>query len=165
MLFPFIFLLILTGCRSQTPWTTDRISSGQSKFNSTKLAYTAEDPINGLDLEFLKIQDTLYAYLNVHSVPIPPLKKGEGNGIQYSAVYITIGPEKHRFEAIRREGGQRLLLPNDAADLILSSLKKELPVGIAVSGYSSLVTPSDFAKQYKKIEKNHTFKSPFHSPF
>jgi len=154
-------LLLLSGCRSDTSWTVDHVASGRSRFNSTKLTYTAADPINGLDLEFLKTREHLYVYLNVHSVPIPPLKTDP----HHSFVYITVDTERHRFEAVRREGGQRLLLPEDAINLIISSLNQQLPVEIAVSGYSSLISPSDFSKKYKKIQHISAFENPFHLPF
>ena len=157
--FVLLALFLLSGCRSDTSWTVDRVASGHSKFNSTKLTYTAADPINGLDLEFLKTQEHLYVYLNVHSVPIPPLKTDP----HHSFVYITVDTEKRRFEALRREGGQRLLLPEDAINLITSSLDQQLPVEITVSGYSSLISPSDFSKKYKKNTTHPHFRKPLSS--
>ena len=161
MFLPVLTLLLLASCRSTNPWSVDRVTSGNTKFNSTKLTHFTNDPIHGLDLEFLKTHDRLYVYLNVHSTPIPPLKTDP----ESSFVYISVESEKHRFEAHRREGGQRLLLPDSAVELIISSLEQQHPITIHVAGYQSLIAPSEFSKQYQKIKQSPLFENPFHLPF
>ncbi|MBS0652994.1 MAG: hypothetical protein JSR39_05635 [Verrucomicrobia bacterium] len=153
--------VILASCRSSSPWALDRVESGNSDFNSAKLTFPANDPIHGIDVEFLNTSKNLYVYLNVHSIPIPALK----NNPKYAFVHLTIGTEKYRFEALRREGGQRLLLPEEAVDLMISSLRKNLPIEIKVSGYSTQITPSGFPEKFKKMQQSPLFPNPFHLPF
>ncbi len=151
----------LASCRSNNPWDLDRVESGHSDFNSTKLIFPADDPIHGIDVEFLNTSKNLYAYLNVHSLPIPELK----NNPKHAFVYFMIGSEKHRFEALCREGGQRLLLPEDAVKLMISSLENDLSIQIKISGYSAEITASGFSEKYKEMEQSPFFSNPFHLPF
>jgi hypothetical protein len=152
---------MLTSCRSGSRWSLDRVESGSSAFNSTKLIFPAGDPIHGIDVEFLNTSKNLYVYLNVHSTPIPALKDDP----KHAFVILTIGSEKHRFEAVRREGGQRLLLPEEAVNLLIGSLQKDLPIEIKISGYSAQLTASDFSEKFKKMQQNPLFPNPFHLPF
>ncbi len=151
----------LTSCRSRNPWALDRVASGNSDFNSTKLIFAANDPIHGIDVEFLHTSKNLYVYLNVHSTTIPELK----NNPKHAFVYLTIDSEKYRFEALCREGGQRVLLPEDAVKLMISALQENLPIEIKISGYSTQITASGFSEKYKKMQESPLFPNPFHLPF
>ncbi len=153
--------LHLTSCRSNSHWALNRVESGNPQFDSTKLTFYSTDPINGIDLELLNTHQQLYVYLNVHSVPIPPLKTDP----KHALVHITIGKEKHRVEALRREGGQRLLLPEDAVQLILDALKKEQSLDLAISGYRVSIDPEGFSERYEKMQTAPAFQNPFHLPF
>lgn len=156
-----LLLMTAVSCRSQNPWSFDRVDSGNPDFNSAKISFYAKDSIHGIDLEFLKTKDHLYGYLNVHSFPIPALKSNP----QLAIVQICANKKKYRFEAFRREGGQRLLLPEDAIALLLELLKNKQSIQINVSGYTAMIDPIGFAERYQKIEENPLFSNPFHLPF
>ena len=160
-LFALSVLLHLCGCRSDNSWAFSRIDSQETQFNSTKLTFASQDPIHGIDLELVSINQQLHLYLNVHSVPIPSLKTDP----QYAAVRITIGTQESQlFEALRREGGQRLLLPETAMHLIIDSLKNHIPVHIAIHGYQTSIEPTGFLKYYQQMHKQPLFQNPFHLP-
>ncbi len=160
-LFALSVLLHLSGCRSDNRWAFSRIDSQDTQFSSSKLTFASQDPIHGIDLELLSTNQELHLYLNVHSVPIPPLKTDP----QHAAVRITIGiQESQSFEAWRREGGQRLLLPETAMHLIFDSLKNHLPVHIATQSYQTSVEPTGFLKYYQQMHKQPLFRNPFHLP-
>jgi hypothetical protein len=156
-----IILICITGCRSNNSWVFDRVESGNAAFNSSRLTFPSSDQINGIDVEFLKTPHHLYTYLNVHSLPISPLKSSP----QHAFVYIIIGEEKHRFEALRREGGQRLLLPEDASSLLISALQKHQTIILKIAGYTSQISPQGFSKYYSELDRTPLFPNPFHLPF
>lgn len=152
---------LLASCRSSSPWNLDRVESGNAAFNSTKLIFPASDAIYGIDIEFLHTSKDLYVYLNVHSTPVPPLKDDP----KHAHVVLTVGSEKHHFVALRREGGQRLLLSKETVNLLIESLQKDLPIEIRVSGYSTQLTTADFSKKFQKMQQAPLFPNPFHLPF
>ena len=155
-----LLLLCCASCKSNNSWTFDRVESGSSNFNSTRMTFPSPDPINGIDVELLRTSNRLYAYLNVHSLPIPQLN----NHPKHAFVYFLIGEEKHRFEALCREGGQRLLLPDEATTLLISAMQKQQTIDIKVSGYAAQVTPSGFSTYYSKMVHSPLFPNPFHLP-
>lgn len=153
--------LTLSSCRSHSQWSLNRVESGSPQFDSTKLTFYSSDSINGIDLEFLNTHERLYAYLNIHSVPIPILKSDP----KHIIVHLTIGEEKHHIKALRREGGQRFLLPEEAVNLILDALKKEQRLDLAISGYKTSIDPEGFSERYQKMQHTPLFQNPFHLPF
>lgn len=129
----FVNLLCLaSSCHHQSPWSTSQINSHDPHFSSLQVAFYAEDPVHGLDVEFLKTFQNLYLYLSTHA----PFK--------HSWVDITIDGQKLRFQGHPQKGYQRLLLPKDATELILSALARQSPIDIAIAGFNTRIPPGHF---------------------
>jgi hypothetical protein len=156
-----VVLLFFCGCSRSSNWASNQIDVGDEKYNSTRISYYAPNPINGIDLEFLRTPSRLLAYLNVHSLPIPSTKEDP----KAVAVDLLIEEEKYHFAAYRYEGGQRLLLPEDMVDLIIKALIEKKPLQIKVPGYFTRIEPKGFEDKFEKMQQKAVAKIPFHSPF
>jgi len=151
---------LLIGCSRSDNWKVSHIQSGSKQFSSSRLSYHTPDPINGIDVEFLALDTSCNLYLHVHSHPVKPYK-----GDQKTALVSMKTEEKSEsFVAKRHAGGQRLLLPAQANDFLVTSLKEGKTVIISTSGYSSTLSPNSFERKYHLLEKPPRFKNPVHSP-
>lgn len=153
-------IFFLVSCSQATPWSINHIKTGNACFDSSELCYRSSDPANGLDLEMIRTQESLRLYLSVRSRIIPPYK----NNPQEAIVEVLANGEKHRFIAFRHEGGQRVLLPEECQNLILSQLKDNHPVAISLSGYKNIIEPTSFSSFYEQLY-NPPYSHPFRLPF
>jgi hypothetical protein len=146
----FILLLILTlfcSCNSIKPWAFKEVVSNNPQFNSTLLTYQSDDELMGVGVEILKGIFGTFGYLNVHSRQIPSLPDAPSKSI----VVLLIDEKKFPYNADRMEGGQKLLLPQEATAQLTSSLLNNQSVTIYLDGFKSTLEPTNFANMYKKI--------------
>lgn len=156
----FSLFVLLTACSSHSHWTSDHVESDKKDFSSTKLSYLSEDTVHGIDLEFLKIEKRMNVYLNVHSVPVPP---HQGN--QKSALLkLDIDGEIIRCETYRLEGGQRILLPDEMAKIVITSLQDRKEITFILPGYRSTVKAEDFLTKFDELLHPFPLQNPFHLP-
>ncbi len=158
-----IHFLILLGCLAiscgkQSHWAFDQIHSNKSEFCSTKLTYRSLDPAYGINLEFLKTQDSLNTYLNVHSIPL----KGKQKDVPLK---IEIDGKVLRASAYRLAGGQRFLLPQETANLLIDALKNGKEVSMTLVEYKTTFKPDDFSQKFEKLLHPLPIQNPFHLPF
>lgn len=151
---------LLTGCSRSDSWKVSHIQSGSKQFSSSRLSYRSPDPVNGVDVQFLSLDESCHLYLHVHSHPIKPYMGDPKKAL----VQVKTEDKTTSYFAIRHQGGQRLLLPDEAKDYIVEKLKSGQFVTISTSGYSSTLTPESFDKKYFLLEKPPRFRIPVHSP-
>ncbi len=146
-------LLLLCACAKQDHWALDTVRAGGEAFNSSKLCYRADDRINGIDLELLSTSEKLSIFLNVHSqaAPIYP------NDPKKTLVKISSPQKKLLILAHRREGGQRLLLPESTYSFILSTLQSGEPLTLQIPGYITTIEPERFSKHFEKFQHPFPF--------
>ncbi len=111
-------------------------------------------------VEMIYTQDHLRTHLEVHSQTIPPY---QGNQNQVLVTLKTAGQTTHSL-AYRHAGGQRVTLPSDLQDLLIQSLLKGDPVTLELPGYSTTLSPKQFASSYQKLQKE-PFNNPLQLPF
>lgn len=155
-----LLLLLSCSCNKGSSWVSSHIQSGNVSFDSSKLTYLSADPLRGVNLQILRTKDCLHFYLDVLSRVIPPYK----NDPKQAIVEIEIEGKKHTFIAARHSGGQRVLLPFDAQELITASLKEGKNVQIALSGYKTTFLSEGFSERYEKLSFP-PLKNPFKLPF
>lgn len=105
----------------------------------------------GLEIELAKGQSGLRMYLNVYSLEVPQEEPGTGS----TFVEILRGNESCSFYASIFSGGQRMLLPSEGMDYIISSLLCQEPLSITVGKYHTEIKPLDFVKKYKLLMKDY----------
>ena len=161
LLFPFIFFSLFISCNKQSHWAFDQIHSDKAEFRSTKLTYYARDPVNGIDIEFLKSDDHLNAYLNIHSIPIKPYKGDPTSTL----VTINIEGEASQCRAYRLAGGQRFLIPESTTQILIDALSNRKAISIALAGYRTVVQAEDFSSKFEKLFNPLSIENPFRLPF
>jgi hypothetical protein len=144
---------LLCGCSRTDRWQETSIQTGSSKYDSSRLLYVAEDRVNGIDLELLQTPQGLKIYLLVHSSPVAPY----GEEGKKSLVRISTEKEKKVILATRREGGQRLLLPETIYPFILTALKEKEWLTLQLSGYETRISPGKFKEKFEKLEHPSKF--------
>lgn len=137
MIFTLFFLFL--SCQCQPLWIFEKTVTCRSDFNSGVLFYPAEDPITNLELEITQTGSGLYAYINVFACPI--LSTTQDHQVEVS---VTINSEENCFLADILTGGQRLLLPDDARDLIIGALLDGMAVDVRAGPYRQNVSPDGF---------------------
>jgi hypothetical protein len=152
--------LLLFSCNKQSHWKNDQVHSDQKEHSSSKLCYLSNDPIHGIDIEFLRTQEHLKIYLNVHSVPVPAY---QGNP-KSASLKLVIDSEPFSSEIYRLEGGQRFLLPDEIAETLIEALENDREVIVSLPGYRSIVKVEDFSTKFERMQHPFPMKNPFHLP-
>lgn len=153
-----LLLVLLSACSTPSHWSSNEIRSRTQEHDSTKLSYLSKDRAHGIDLEFLKTNQHLHIFLNVHSLPIPSNKNKTAHLKLESSGKIST------CEAHLLEGGQRLLLPEETASLLIESLKNQNDVTLTLPGYRTTVLAEDFSKKFHRL-LHPGIENPLHFDF
>lgn len=86
-------------------------------------------------------------YVNVYSFEIQP----EAPNLNSVEVDVAIEDERQKFKAFIYQGGQRLLLPTEARDLIINALFNKESVVISVGKYSGEIISAGFIEKYDSL--------------
>ncbi len=136
-------LILAASCQQSSPhWTASYVEG------SSNLTYHDVDPNYGIALEMVVGSEETSFYLDVHSHPIPPYADNPKEAI----VTLSTGDEKYVVMAMRREGGQRLIVPKEAHAFILSTLRQGLPLTIQLEGYTTTIDSKNF-KAIKELKE------------
>lgn len=150
--------LLLCACSRPSHWSSNEIHSRTKEHDSSKLSYYSRDRAHGIDLEFLKTKDHLNVYLNVHSIPIPATPN------KTATFKLESAGKTLTCEAYRMEGGQRLLLTEEIATLLIESLKNHNDVTLSLPGYRTTIKAEDFSKKFHRLFHPH-LENPLHFDF
>lgn len=144
----FLLFFIFTACSKPCGWIYREVNSDCCQFSSASLAFTNPNPFNGLELSFLRGDFGTVGYVSIFRGQITPFDFGD------TKIVVFIENEQFVFHARCLEGGQRLLLSNEATEFVLSALNNSKTVTIALIGYYSVITPAKFHKYYQKFIEN-----------
>jgi len=142
----------LSGCSNECPsWRNENIqSSSCPSYSIKKVYFPTKNNLSGLELEIADSLTGLRMYLNSFSTILPA---EEDDAHQTNVTYI-VADQRYQAAAYRMEGGQRLLLPNDATEQILDALWDQQTVEFQVGRYKAVVDPDGFREAYSVIDKN-----------
>lgn len=88
-------------------------------------------------------------YLNIHGKPIPPTLDSNNEVI----AILEIEDERRAYRAIRMEGGQRFLLPDEAKDELIEALLAMKKTKVYLDGYATEVSSRNFSKLYCQFSR------------
>ena len=151
---------LLWGCSKSDPWRISSIQTGTTEFSSCKLCYYNPDTVNGIDIEFLSLEDSSHLYLSVHSHPIRPYEKDP----QRACISFAEDGRIKTFIGMRHQGGQRVLLSEEAKDYLIRALLDNKTIVVSTSGYSTTVTPISFQKKYPLLQQPGRFNFKIKNP-
>ncbi len=141
----FLFLISCTTCHQ---WNLIETRADSPCFESARLYYAPEVMSCGLELELDCGTSGWRMYVNTFSLAIAPIDKNNPQ----ATVNIEIEDIQYQFLADLFKGGQRLLLPDEARDLIIETLLQGMLVKITVGRNSEVFPPKNFAEHYEKMK-------------
>lgn len=142
-------LIVLASCGRKEVWQYREVVSDCPQFNSANLTHCPSNPFTGIEVQFLKGEFGTLCFLNVFCREIIPLL-----GDPKSALAILeIDQTQYPFKAIRMESGQRALLPDEAACLLISALSNASTVTIYLDSYVTQISSEKFPYYFKKVQK------------
>lgn len=141
------FFLFFSSCSqpacNRWEWTTFKVDYPCITF--AKAYYPPSNNFNGIEVEWVRSGGEHRLYLNAMTLQFPCADD------QTVDVSVCIEGEEYHFVAAWLQGGQRLLLGDDAQELIISTLFEGCPVDISVGRYHTTVTSDNFAKIYDRM--------------
>ena len=142
-------MFITSSCsHSSKLWVLQKISSSNPSYDAARIFFTTNSFL-GLELEITRVDKDLCSYINVFSQEIP-IMKGHSNK---SLLTISSNNTQQTFVTNRLQGGQRILLPKEATNLIIDELNKNKTLRIIIpnSLYDGEIISSNFSKVFKKL--------------
>lgn len=140
-LIPTILLaFLLTGCCSQKNWVYKEVISDFPQFDSKQLTHLSEDTFSGFEVQFLKGEFGTLGFLNTYIGQVPS-----------DTVVLQIGGVFHCYQGVLMEGNQRMQLPDEATATLIQALLEGETVQVSMDNFSSLLSPENFTKKYKKF--------------
>lgn len=137
--------LLAVSCQSSPPsWKVSETKSRHPSYQACSISQKPDNPYRGMELEFVRTSSRTHAYLNVFSLTFPSDRLDENK----TKVVIKIEDEEQIFLAHRLEGGQRLLLPEDARDLLVQALLENKPVAMIAGRFDVKISPGNFSKKH-----------------
>jgi len=146
----FLFFFFLASCSKakELRWYYESDTNVSSSYRSARLYYPTDIPFDGLEIEILKGKDDRVIYFNVLQRLIPPYNSDTSKAI----VTIQDGSEQQNFIVQRLQGGQRLKLSLEAANLLTEKLLKGEDIHIFLDSYEAKISSEHFSKLYRKLK-------------
>lgn len=146
--------LLAVSCQSSSSWEVSETKSQHLSHQACRISRKPDNLFRGMGLEFVRTSSGTRAYLNVYSMEFSPHLSDKSK----TEVLICIDQEEHTFMAHRMEGGQRLLLTDDARLLLTKALSDKKSIVIRSGRFIVEIIADDFSKNHcQKIiscEKN-----------
>ncbi len=138
--------LLLTSCTCPN-WTLDKTITFNPCYNSGRLYFYADCCGKDLELELDRGASGLRMYINVFSLEIAPVILDPPQ----AELVITIEESEYKYLADILQGGQRLLLTDEARDLIIDTLQSNQIVILKAGRYKAAIQPENFSSLYYNL--------------
>lgn len=86
-------------------------------------------------------------YVNIFSLPVIPLPDNPF----HVNVEVEVNDNIFHFCSVLMQGGQRILLPDEARDLIIEALISYNLLTLSVGRYSTTIDTDNFVELYSKL--------------
>lgn len=147
--FLFLLPLIFFSCHRNDPWQQTAIRNSDPTYDLAKLSHPAASDHRGIQIEFIRQEQTIKGYLNVHTFAFPPLE----NHPKQTSITFLAGETRQTFVVDRLAGGQRLRLSPNSLDALLQLLHDYPQVTIQSGHYSQTYSSDTFDRHYRKLCK------------
>lgn len=112
-----------------------------------KLYLPACSTFNGFDAVLIRANGCISFYLNALTLCFP----NYGEDPDHTEVVFCIDDEVSTFIADKLQGGQSLLLPEEAMQLVVSAMLQQKCVDITIGRYQTTLIPDHFDTSYNKF--------------
>lgn len=118
---------------------------------SSKLTIPLKNSYMGLELQIYYTPTCLYGYLVSKDYYLSPNNNN-------SKITFNSDGESFMYNCKTHEGNQRIFLPKDLLDKIISSLKEKNRIQLEIEGQTGIIEGSDsFAKKFDNLCQNIPF--------
>ncbi len=128
-------LLLLSACASKNVWHMQKVLSKLPDQHSMLISYHPKNEITGIGVELLTGSFGKRAILYVCARQIPSLPHAP----HQANVIFLIDEEQHCYKAQKMEGGQKVLLPEEATKMLFEAVECNKGVTIVLDGYLSKI--------------------------
>lgn len=134
----FLLILILGSCRP-SPWIYQSVCSDFPQFNSSQITYLSKDPFQEIEVQILNGHFGKIVFFNALC--------GE---LKSDLFTLKIQERHYQYRGMMMEGNQRLMLPLEAAEQLLSAIFKGYEVFASMDHYYANLSPIINFKFFKK---------------
>ena len=145
-----LYFMILTACSTPTcrQWEIQEIVTNTPCFNGGRLTLDPDSDYSHLELELVRNSSGIRFYINLLFLQAPPWKEDPA---RTSLIIQFENQEPWTVHPYLLEGGQRLLLPGDIADVLVQALLDESFFTIQIGRSQVHVVFTQFTKNYKRL--------------
>lgn len=139
-------LLFCSACTQCREWKFDCEKTPSPEYSSSQMILPAQEN-ETLALEIVSTISGLRMYVNVYSIPLSPLPFDD------KKIDVTFSTEEASFIVVADLliGGQRVLLPPQTTEWMITTLLDFRTVKVSVGRYSAEITPASFQEHYFKM--------------
>lgn len=134
---------LLVSCQVTSQWRCQKIRTLDA-CDCIRVTYRSENPSNGIDLEFLRTEEGVISYLQVHSAPISSKEERAKLKISSDSSSFTYLLPLHK-------GNQRIRLDKEVQEKLITLLYQKKPITLNLGTYSETINPHPFEKVYEQI--------------
>lgn len=138
-----ILAFLLASCSSnKSSWQCASLPSSPCK----KLYLTPQNTFQNLEIVLQKDGEESKAMINVYGIPLKAERDGR------TKLVLTLDGTSTCYSAYLLEGGQRIVLPNDAEQKLLEALYQKKPLELAAGRYSTKVCYEGFEEPFSEFQ-------------
>lgn len=119
----------------------------KSNFNSARLILGVDNKTSYLSIEISRTHEKVYIYLNLLLFPAEPLKDNP----HFTSATLLIDNDSYTIFPFKLVGGQKLLLPDEIATLLIDALLEGKSVQINIGRSSIHLLTEGFEEAYKAL--------------
>jgi hypothetical protein len=142
-----LFAVCISCSKPCQRWQFDQTITCCPCFNSGKIYLTPQCTFGEIELEVAQGPCEQRMYLNVFALEIP----SDPHDPERAKVFIIFENHESIVYGYKLQGGQRLLLPPEAALEITEALLDDQSFEIRVGRFRSTICPDHFAESYSKL--------------
>lgn len=137
--------LFLTGCCQQKNWVYREVVSDYPQFDSSQLIRRPSNEFSGIEVQILNCACERVGFLSIYCGEI------------HSPIFIIeIDNGRYVYEGLLMEGSQKVQMPDEATELLITALLDGQMVQIYFDHFSVTLYPENFSRQYRKMSRAST---------
>ena len=144
----FLIIFLTSSCSPQcNQWKLAVIKADCPAASYVKVYLPACNTFNGLETVLMSSNGNVRLYLYAVTLLFPFYENDEC----FCEVTLCVDEENYTFIADRLQGGQCLLLPKDAMQLLMDALLENKSVEVTTGRYQATLTPENFCNAYRNL--------------
>lgn len=144
----FLIIFLASSCSPQcNQWKVAVIKANCPCTSYVKVYLPSCNTFNGLETVLVSSNGIMRLYFYAVTLLFPLFENDE----RFCEVILSVDGENYSFISDRLQGGQCLLLPDDARQLLIESLLENKCVEVTTGRYQTTLTDENFCNAYKNL--------------